>query len=473
MDLQEYVVVWTRSATEALKMVGEWFPWSPAHDWQPPRGTPSGGVTNSSVGHVSKCGGKLHFKQADRDDSSHFMYTRANHKSVLGIGAYAQDKGALLSCVDEAGIEEWLNEPPSDHDGHIYPSKHNSSSSSSSNNVTYSLVAFPAKDNYEGVLYPLEWVDRIHAKSSKHHRWLVMLDAAAFLPTHALNLSHTPADFVSLSFYKVFGYPTGLGALIARKESAILLHKVYFGGGAVDDATAQDVWRILSPPPAGLQDGTVNFLGIAELQFGFELLLQKLGGMQAIHDHVSSLQAWTYVQLSALRHSSGQQLLQIFGKHATPARQSCLFQFLVHAPNGSVVPAEEVELAAAAAGIHLRTGCHCNPGQCLLDLGIEPQEERAAALAHNATRGFITVLRHKRGSKLEPVQLPIGSVRASLGALSTFEDVYALVQFMQDTYIDKDPPAALYGELHGAGGAAGSQASNMTVQEYWNSKCGA
>lgn len=72
----------------------------------------------------------------------------------------------------------------------------------------------------------------------------------------------------------------GLGALIARKESAILLHKVYFGGGAVDDATAQDVWRILSPPPAGLQDGTVNFLGIAELQFGFELLLQQLGGMQ-------------------------------------------------------------------------------------------------------------------------------------------------------------------------------------------------
>lgn len=103
------------------------------------------------------------------------------------------------------------------------------------------------------------------------------------------------------------------------------------------------------------------------------LLLSNLS-LQAIHDHVSSLQAWTYAQLSALRHSSGQQLLQIFGKHATPARQSCLFQFLVHAPNGSVVPAEEVELAAAAAGIHLRTGCHCNPGQCLLDLGIEPQE---------------------------------------------------------------------------------------------------
>jgi molybdenum cofactor sulfurtransferase len=72
----------------------------------------------------------------------------------------------------------------------------------------------------------------------------------------------------------------GLGALIARKESAAILHKVYFGGGSVDDATAQDVWRILSQPPTGFQDGTVNFLGIAELQFGFDLLLNKLGGMQ-------------------------------------------------------------------------------------------------------------------------------------------------------------------------------------------------
>jgi molybdenum cofactor sulfurtransferase len=96
--------------------------------------------------------------------------------------------------------------------------------------------------------------------------------------------------------------------------------------------------------------------------------------LQAIHNHVSALQAWTYAQLSSLRHSSSQPLLEIFGQHDIPSRQSCLFQFLVHAANGSVVPAEEVEVVAAGAGVHLRTGCHCNPGQCLKDLGIEPQE---------------------------------------------------------------------------------------------------
>lgn len=101
--------------------------------------------------------------------------------------------------------------------------------------------------------------------------------------------------------------------------------------------------------------------------------------LQAVHSHVSSLQAWAYKQLSALRHSNGQRLLEIFGKHDQPQRQSCLFQFLVHRPNGSVVPVAEVELSAAAAGVHLRTGCHCNPGQCLLDLGIHPEEVRGHA----------------------------------------------------------------------------------------------
>lgn len=40
------------------------------------------------------------------------------------------------------------------------------------------------------------------------------------------------------------------------------------------------------------------------------------------------------------------------------------------------------------------------------------------------------------GGKLMPVVLPTGSVRASLGSLSTFEDVYALVAFLGGTYLE-------------------------------------
>ena len=77
-------------------------------------------------------------------------------------------------------------------------------------------------------------------------RWFVLLDAAKSCSTHPPNLAQHPADFVGISFYKVcsfsppnllilklvavssmrrmlpfqiFGYPTGIGALIIRKGS--------------------------------------------------------------------------------------------------------------------------------------------------------------------------------------------------------------------------------------------------------------
>ena len=46
----------------------------------------------------------------------------------------------------------------------------------------------------------------------------VLLDAAALVGTSALDLRDVPADYVALSFYKMFGLPTGLGALLVRQE---------------------------------------------------------------------------------------------------------------------------------------------------------------------------------------------------------------------------------------------------------------
>lgn len=78
---------------------------------------------------------------------------------------------------------------------------------------------------------------------------------------------------------QIFGYPTGLGALLIHKAAAIHLRKVYWGGGSVDYATAEDAWAVLSAPPAGLEDGTLGFLNIASLKHGFAMLA-KLGGMK-------------------------------------------------------------------------------------------------------------------------------------------------------------------------------------------------
>jgi len=49
------------------------------------------------------------------------------------------------------------------------------------------------------------WLDR----KAHEHGWDVLLDAAAFVPTNPLDLSQVKPDFVPVSFYKMFGYPTG------------------------------------------------------------------------------------------------------------------------------------------------------------------------------------------------------------------------------------------------------------------------
>ena len=43
----------------------------------------------------------------------------------------------------------------------------------------------------------------MHSKATAQDKWLVLLDAAAFVPTQPLNLSEVEADFVTISFYKV------------------------------------------------------------------------------------------------------------------------------------------------------------------------------------------------------------------------------------------------------------------------------
>ena len=39
---------------------------------------------------------------------------------------------------------------------------------------------------------------------------------------------------LKISFYKIFGYPTGIGALLVKCSALDMLTKKYFGGGTVD-----------------------------------------------------------------------------------------------------------------------------------------------------------------------------------------------------------------------------------------------
>ena len=96
------------------------------------------------------------------------------------------------------------------------------------------LFGFPAQSNFSGVKHPLSLIS-----DARRLGYTVLLDAAAFLPSNRLSLRRYPADFVALSIYKITGFPTGVGALVARRESLARLIRPWFAGGTVEYASVQ------------------------------------------------------------------------------------------------------------------------------------------------------------------------------------------------------------------------------------------
>lgn len=100
-----------------------------------------------------------------------------------------------------------------------------------------SLFVYPAQCNFSGTKYPLTWIENIQKGALNYlhcsNRWFCCLDAAAYVSTNFLDLSEYKPDFVCISFYKLFGYPTGLGALLVKNNSHDVLLKKYYGGGTV------------------------------------------------------------------------------------------------------------------------------------------------------------------------------------------------------------------------------------------------
>ena len=61
-----------------------------------------------------------------------------------------------------------------------------------------------------------------------------VLDAAALAPHSIISLWETPVDAMAVSFYKMFGFPTGVGALVVKKSFLSQLKRPWFSGGNVD-----------------------------------------------------------------------------------------------------------------------------------------------------------------------------------------------------------------------------------------------
>ena len=92
------------------------------------------------------------------------------------------------------------------------------------------LFALTGQSNISNSKNPLSMIE--FASSMGYH---TLLDAAALAPSSTISLSdHPQLDAMAISFYKMFGFPTGVGALIVKESFLMQLRRPWFSGGNVD-----------------------------------------------------------------------------------------------------------------------------------------------------------------------------------------------------------------------------------------------
>ncbi|XP_078581461.1 molybdenum cofactor sulfurase-like [Branchiostoma floridae x Branchiostoma japonicum] len=427
-------------------------------------------VDHHSVIFTSGCTGalKLLAESFPWEDGSIFSYLEDNHTSVLGVREVAAKEGATIVCVSEEELLRCSNcddkgtlqnrtmtsennnsmencEPnnsvpchfPAETDTFQGSEKLDSGNATSRSCGPSHLFAYAAMCNFSGRKFPQDWCSKIKRKQfslceESKGKWYTCLDAASYVGTNHLDLSSCEADFVTLSFYKIFGFPTGLGALIIRKDAEDSLRKTYFGGGTAMAVTSNGRFYIPRPNLHDrFEDGTLPFLDIIALRHGFDTMEKLTGGMLHISQHTFSLAHYVYLQLTSLKHHNGQPVVVVYTDTDFDdiTTQGGIVNFNLLRANGDFVGYSEVDKLAALHDIHLRTGCFCNSGACRRHLGLSNQQIR-----DNYQAG------HVCGDDKDLISgQPTGSVRISFGYMSTFEDAQFFLDFVQQCFVEKSP----------------------------------
>ena len=363
-DPEEYLAVFTSNASGALKLVGESYPF--------PKGR--------------------------------YLLTFDNHNSVNGIREFAHARGAEVTYipialpdmrVDESQLERELAQPAK---------------------LRNNLFAYPAQSNFSSVKHPLEWIEMAHG-----YGWDVLLDAAAFVPTSRLDLSAVKPDFVSISFYKMFGYPTGVGALIARKQALAKLHRPWFAGGTITVASVQGDKYYMADGASAFEDGTLDYLNLPAIEIGLKHL--EAIGYEVIQERVGSLTGWLLDNLTSLKHGNGVPLVRVYGPTNLEQRGGAV-TVNFYDENNRPLDHRFIEQKANEANISLRTGCFCNPGAGEVALEISRVElDVCFTQPGHEDRFTVDDFRSCIDGKSS------GAVRISVGMVTNFNDVQGFLAF--------------------------------------------
>lgn len=426
----DYCCIFTANATASLKLIGESYPF-----------------------------GK----------EGAYVYTHDNHNSVLGLRQYALNKQSSIEaiylnndyCFSKQELEATLEK---------YTTNGNR------------LFAFPAQSNSTGIKHSLELVELAHSKG-----WDVLLDTAAFVSTNKLDLQTIQPEYVCISFYKMFGFPTGVGCLLVKtkKESfqtisafgKLRSNKPAFFGGTVayvssNSQPIQHDDQVLAHHPLNailqydhqaFEEGTPDFLSLPAVIDGLNFLDEL--GMPVLQKRIGALMQHMIQKLVQLRHANGQPFIEICGGEERKDRGSnILIKF--KRSNGIQYWGGTLEKMLAefnsAHGEHyklsVRIGTFCNPGvneSCSMDQDNETSgtfhvrlKEEMDCLNNNCgfqASDYLQVLRRKltdtnyqkySPEKHEEMKLNAnrhgymsGGMRVSIGMATTPRDIYEFLCF--------------------------------------------
>lgn len=357
----EYFCIFTPNASGALKIVGECYPFT---------------------------------------SNGFLLLSLDNHNSVNGIREFARHKGCAFKYsplqqqtlnLDEEALFENLDS---------HPGKANK------------LFAYPAQSNVSGIKHPLEYV-----RIAREKGWDVLLDAASFVSTSKLDLQAVRPDFACISFYKIFGYPTGIGCLLLRKEMFNKLVKPWYAGGTISLSAATYDGHFLMSNHERFEDGTVNYLSIPAITIGLDHI--ESIGLPVIRKRVKCLTAWLLEELPALKHSNGNPVVKIFGSPDLSRRGGTIVMNFYN-KEGQLYAHSEVEQDANGHNISLRTGCFCNPGI----------DETNNEITYGELENYFTT--RESGNYYDMIDFMgklRGSVRISVGLATNFADVEAFLRF--------------------------------------------
>ena len=312
-DPEEYMVVWTSNASGALKLLGECYPFH----------------RNNAYIHGPDC-----------------------HNSVLGITQFAGQKKARTAgfgflkkslCYDWEDYKKCLKKLGR---GRKAPG----------------LVAFPGESNTSGLKHNVSK----YANQAHQQGWDVCVDVAAYAPTTPIDVDDLgKPEFLAMSFYKIFGYPTGVGCLVVKRSAARKLNKPWFAGGTVAFVGASNNKVIpflhAEDDPSTFEDGTINFQNFAAVAQGIDYMMNVVG-MQDLDAHVTHLANGFLHELRQLQWSNGAPLIYIpCIEEGADERQGHALSMIFMGPDGKQILPEVIEKALLRHDIAVRVGCFCNP----------------------------------------------------------------------------------------------------------------